>query len=148
MSPPVSPESTITLVLADDHTVMRSGLRMLLDAEEGFEVLAEAGDVLAALQAVRNHRPDVLVLDLNMPGGSSIDAIRRLAPISPGTAVVVLTMEEDRAFVREALDAGAKGYVQKHAAGRVLVRAIRDALTAQPRSEPWWERAPRSGPEF
>lgn len=63
-----------------------------------------------------------------MPGGSSIVAIGKLARISPGTAVVVLTMEEDRAFVRDALDAGAMGYVQKHAAGRALVRAIRDAL--------------------
>jgi two-component system response regulator NreC len=119
---------SITLVLADDHTVMRNGLRMLLDAERDFEVLAEAGDVRAVFQAVRNHRPDVLVLDLNMPGGSSIDAIRRLGPISPHTSVVVLTMEEDRAFVRDALDAGARGYVLKQAAGRELVRSIRAAV--------------------
>lgn len=127
-----TPASTITLVLADDHNVMRSGLRMLLDAERDFEVVAEARDVLSALRAVRGHRPNVLVLDLNMPGGSSIDAIRRLAPISPKTSVVVLTMEEDRAFVRDALDAGAKGYVQKHAAGRELVRAIRAAASSSP----------------
>ena len=114
-------------MLADDHNVMRSGLRMLLDAESDFEVVAEASDVLSAFQAVRGHRPDVLVLDLNMPGGSSIAAIRRLGPISPKTSVVVLTMEEDRAFVRDALEAGAKGYVQKQAAGRELVRAIRAA---------------------
>jgi two-component system response regulator NreC len=142
------PERTITLVLADDHNVMRSGLRMLLDAEPDFEVLAEAADVPGAFRNVRGHRPDVLVLDLNMPGGSSIEAIRRLAPISPGTAMVVLTMEEDRAFVREALDAGAKGYVQKQAAGRELVRAIRDAVTARARPEPSWARPSRSRPEF
>ena len=124
------PDRTIRLVLADDHTVMRDGLRMLLDAEPDFEVVAEAGDVLATLQQVRGHTPDVLVLDLNMPGGSSIAAIGKLARISPRTAVVVLTMEEDRAFVREAIDAGAKGYVQKQAAGRTLVRAIRDAMAA------------------
>ena len=127
MEPPVAPESAITLVLADDHTIMRNGLRVLLDAEEGFEVLAEAGDVLSTFQAVRNHRPDVLVLDLNMPGGSSIEAIKRLAPISPGTAVVVLTMEEDRAFVGEAMQAGASGYVLKREASRTLVRSIREA---------------------
>jgi two-component system, NarL family, response regulator NreC len=133
------PERRITLVLADDHNVMRSGLRMLLDAEADFEVLAEAADVPGAFRDVRGHRPDVLVLDLNMPGGSSIDAIRRLAPISPGTAIVVLTMEEDRAFVREALEAGARGYVQKQAAGRELVRAIRDAAGrgTLPREPPW-----------
>ena len=78
----VTPEATPTLVLADDHTVMRDGLRMLLDAQDDFEVVAEAGDVLSALQAVRGHRPDVLLLDLNMPGGSSIAAIRKLALIS------------------------------------------------------------------
>jgi two-component system, NarL family, response regulator NreC len=121
---------TITLVLADDHTVMRNGLRMLLDAEDDFEVLGEAGDVRSAFQAVRNHRPDVLVLDLNMPGGSSIEAIKRLAPIAPHMSVVVLTMEEDRAFVRDALDAGARDYVLKHAAGRQLVRSIRAAVAA------------------
>lgn len=77
------PAPTITLVLADDHNVMRSGLRMLLDAESDFEVVAESRDVLSAFQAVRGHRPDVLVLDLNMPGGSSIEAIRRLGPSPP-----------------------------------------------------------------
>ncbi|HEY7455450.1 MAG TPA: response regulator transcription factor [Thermoleophilaceae bacterium] len=119
---------TISLVLADDHNVMRNGLRMLLDAEEDFEVVAEASDVLGAFRAVRSHQPDVLVLDLNMPGGSSIDAIRRLQPFAARTSIVVLTMEEDRAFVREALDAGAKDYVQKQAASRELVRAIRGAV--------------------
>jgi two-component system response regulator NreC len=118
----------ISLVLADDHNVMRSGLRMLLDAEDDFEVVAEASDVLSAFRAVRAHQPDVLVLDLNMPGGSSINAIRRLQPFAARTSIVVLTMEEDRAFVREALDAGAKDYVQKQAASRELVRAIRGAV--------------------
>jgi two-component system response regulator NreC len=127
MQPPASPESAITLVLADDHTILRSGLRMLLEAEEDFEVVAEAGDVLSALQAVRGHRPDVLVLDLNMPGGSSIEAIRRLALMSPSTSVVVLTMEEDRAFVRDAMEAGARGYVLKREASEHLVSSIRAA---------------------
>jgi two-component system response regulator NreC len=142
------PARAITLVLADDHNVMRSGLRMLLEAEPDFEVLAEAADVPGGFRNVRRHRPDVLVLDLNMPGGSSIDAIRRLGTISPVTAVVVLTSEEDRAFVHEALDAGATGYVQKQAAGRKVVRAIRDAVTARPRPEPSWARPPRLGHEF
>ena len=119
--------ASITLVLADDHTILRSGLRMLLEAEADFEVVAEAGEVLSALQAVRGHRPDVLVLDLNMPGGSSIEAIRRLALMSPSTSVVVLTMEEDRAFVRDAMEAGARGYVLKREASERLVSAIRAA---------------------
>ena len=121
-----SPEA-ITIVLADDHMVVRSGLRMLLEAEPDMEVLAEAGDVEAAQRYVLGHKPTVLVLDLNMPGGSSLEAIPRIAERSPETAVVVLTMQQDPAFAREALRAGARGYVVKHAAGDELVQAIRAA---------------------
>jgi len=117
----------VTIVLADDHTVMRSGLRMLLQSEEDFDVVAEAGTIEAALREVRGRRPAVLVLDLNMPGGSSIAAIPRVRMISPQTAVVVLTMEIDPWSRREAMSAGAVGYVLKEAAGSELVRAIRAA---------------------
>jgi two-component system response regulator NreC len=117
----------ITVVLADDHTVMRSGLRMLLDAEGDLCVVAEAGSVDATFRHVRGHRPAVLVLDLNMPGGSSIAAIPRLAAMSPHTSIVVLTMEEDPLLVRDAMSAGACGYVRKHEASAKLVRAIRSA---------------------
>ena len=118
---------TITIVLADDHSVVRSGLRMLLEAEPDIEVLAEAGDVDAARRYTLGHKPTVLVLDLNMPGGSSLEAIPKIPELSPGTSVVVLTMQEDPAFAREALRAGARGYVLKHAAGTELVQAIRTA---------------------
>ena len=114
--------ATITIVLADDHSVVRSGLRLLLESEGDMEVVAEAGDVDAARRFVLGHKPTVLVLDLNMPGGSSLEAIPRIAEISPDTVVVVLTMQEDPAFAREALQAGARGYVLKHAAGTELVR--------------------------
>jgi two-component system, NarL family, response regulator NreC len=117
----------IKIVIADDHTVMRRGLRMLLEAESGFHVLSEAGNIQAVFRDVRTHRPDVLVLDLNMPGGSSVDAIGRLTRFSPGTAVVVLTMEHDPVFMRAAYDAGASGYVLKEAAATDLVSAIRAA---------------------
>lgn len=119
--------SVITVVLADDHAVVRDGLRMLLEAEEDMDVVAEAGEVEAAERFVLGHKPTVLVLDLNMPGGSSLEAIPRVAEISPSTAVVVLTMQEDPAFAREALQAGARGYVPKQAAGTELVQAIRAA---------------------
>jgi two-component system response regulator NreC len=122
--------SPITIVVADDHTVMRNGLRMLLEAEDDFRVVAEAGTIQAVFVNIRGHRPAVLVLDLNMPGGSSIAAISRLSAISPHTAVVVLTMEHDPAFAREALAAGASGYVLKDAAATDLVRAIRAAVAA------------------
>ena len=118
---------TIRIVLADDHRVVRSGLRMLLDAEADFEVVAEAGDVGAASRSVLGYKPSVLVLDLNMPGGSSLEAIPTMLESSPVTAIVVLTMQEDPAFAREALRAGARGYVPKHAAGSELVQAIRAA---------------------
>jgi two-component system response regulator NreC len=117
----------ITIVLADDHSVVRSGLRMLLEAEDDMQVVAEAGDVDAAQRYVLGHKPTVLVLDLNMPGGSSLGAIPEVASASPKTSVVVLTMQEDPAFAREALRAGARGYVLKHSAGTELVQAIRAA---------------------
>jgi two-component system, NarL family, response regulator NreC len=119
----------ITIVLADDHPVVRSGLRMLLENESDIEVVAEAGDVDAAQRYVLGHKPTVLVLDLNMPGGSSLDAIPNVADASPDTSVVVLTMQEDPAFAREALQAGARGYVLKQSAGTELVQAIRAAAT-------------------
>jgi two-component system, NarL family, response regulator NreC len=119
--------SAVTIVLADDHLVVRSGLRMLLEAEPDFEVVAEAGDVDAARRSVLGYKPTVVVLDLNMPGGSSLEAIPVMAESSPRTSVVVLTMQEDLAFAREALRAGAKGYVLKQSAGAELVQAIRAA---------------------
>src|SRR5215211_3333669 len=117
------------IVIADDHRVVRSGLRMLLDREEDFDVVAEAGDVADARRYVRAHRPDVLILDLNMPGDPSLPAIPVFREESPGTSVVVLTMQEDPAFAREALQAGASGYVLKQSAGTELVQAIRAAAT-------------------
>jgi two-component system response regulator NreC len=116
-----------TIVIADDHRVVRSGLRMVLDREEDFEVVAEAGDVADARRYVRAHRPDVLILDLNMPGDPSLPAIPLLLEDSPPTRVVVLTMQEDPAFAREALQAGASAYVLKEAADDELVQAVRTA---------------------
>lgn len=114
----------IRLVIADDHAVVRTGLKLVLEAEEGFEVVAEAGDVDAAKRMVAARRPDVLVLDLNMPGTPSLPAIPELAQ---QTAVVVLTMQSDPAFARQALHSGALGYVLKEAADAELVSAVRAA---------------------
>ncbi len=121
------PERT-KIVIADDHAVVRSGLRMLLDGEPDLEVVAEAGDVPTMLRYVRAHRPRVLVLDLQMPGGSSLPAIPEIKESLPDTAIVVLTMQSDPAFAREALRAGATGYVLKEAANDELVTAVRLAL--------------------
>jgi two-component system response regulator NreC len=121
----------IRLVLADDHSVVRSGLRMLLDSEPDFEVVAEASDVQSARRYVRGHHPRVLVLDLNMPGGSSLEAIPVIREESPDTQIVVLTMQQEPAFAREALGAGALGYVLKEAADAELVEAVRRAASGE-----------------
>jgi two-component system response regulator NreC len=120
--------SKTTVVIADDHTVVRQGLRMLIDNEDGMQVLAEAGTVPDAERLTRAHRPDVLVLDLNMPGGSGLEAIPRL---HDQTAIVVLTMQDDPAYARQALQAGARGFVLKEAADEELLEAIRLAAAGE-----------------
>ncbi|MCW2983266.1 MAG: response regulator transcription factor [Conexibacter sp.] len=127
-------DDEITIVLADDHAVMRSGLRMLLDAEDGLRVVAEAGTVDDAVRLTRAHRPTVLVLDLNMPGAStssSLDALPALAAEAPATSIVILTMQENPQYARNALQAGAKAYVLKEAADAELVEAVRRAAAGE-----------------
>ena len=114
-------------MLADDHTVVRSALRLLLDAENDLSVVAEAGNAEEATRYCLGHKPTVLVLDLNMPGEPGLQAIPKIREASPTTEIVVLTMQDDPAFAREALQAGARGYVLKHSAGTELVQAIRAA---------------------
>jgi two-component system, NarL family, response regulator NreC len=120
-------EDSIGIVIADDHAVVRRGLKQLLSAEPDFEVLAEAGDIDDARRYVRGHHPQVLVLDLNLPGGSSLKHIPAIRAESPDTQIVVLTMQNEPAYAREALGAGALGYVLKEAAENELVEAVRRA---------------------
>jgi two-component system response regulator NreC len=120
--------AALRIAIADDHAVVRDGLHMLLDDEADFDVVAEAEDVDTAKRAVHGHRPDVLVLDLNMPGDPSLPAIPDIAALAPEMSIVVLTMQDEPAFAREALAYGASGYVLKHAAGTELVEAIRTAV--------------------
>jgi two-component system response regulator NreC len=121
------PSDPITLVIADDHAVVRKGLHMLLEAETDFQVVGEAGDVPEAIRLTAVHQPRVLLLDLSMPGGSSLDAIPELA--AGPTAVVVLTMQSDPSFARQALERGARGFVLKEAADVDLLDAIRLAAS-------------------
>lgn len=107
---------------------MRSALRALLEAEDEFEVVAEAGEVEEAVRKVLAYKPKVIVLDLSMPGGSSLAAIPRMRQASEATAVVVLTMEDEPRFAREALRTGALGFVLKDAADAELVAAVRAAI--------------------
>jgi two-component system response regulator NreC len=124
-------QGEIRVVLADDHSVVRHGLRQLLETSGGFAVVAQAADVPSTLESVRRWRPDVLVLDLNMPGGSSLDAVPQLRQESPGTQIVVLTMQSEPAYARRALSAGAVGYVLKDAADEEVVEAIRRAAAGE-----------------
>jgi two-component system response regulator NreC len=114
-------------VIADDHSVVRRGLRQVLEADSGLQVVAEAEDVESARRYVRGHKPDVLVLDLNMPGGSTLDAIPEIRAEAPETQIVILTMQDEPAYARQALAAGVMGYVLKEAADAELVEAVRRA---------------------
>ena len=126
-----SPEEAAKVVLADDHSVVREGLRLMLDAQPNLRVVAEAGDVETALRMTRAHRPRVLVLDLNMPGRPSLEAIPELLEASPETRIVILTMQDEPALAQATLRAGASGYVVKDAAGDELVQAVQLALQDQ-----------------
>jgi two-component system, NarL family, response regulator NreC len=118
---------TLRIVIADDHSVVRRGLRQLLEGEAGLEVVAEAEDIDSARRYTRGHKPHVLVLDLNMPGGSTLEAIPGIREESPDTKIVILTMQNEPAYAREALGAGVLGYVLKEAADTELVEAVRRA---------------------
>ena len=117
----------IRVVIADDHSVVRRGLRGVLEGEDGFEIVAEASTLDDARRYVRGHHPDVLVLDLNMPEGSSLEHIPSIRAECPDTQIVVLTMQNEPAYARQALRAGALGYVLKEAAEAELVEAIQRA---------------------
>lgn len=121
----------ITVVLADDHEIVREGIRLVLDAEPDIEVVAETADAEEATRRTKGHKPSVLVLDLNMPGLPSLEAIPEILEGSPETAIIVLTMQKEPAFARQALQAGAKGYVLKHSAGAELVGAVRAVVAGE-----------------
>ena len=121
----------IGIVLADDHEIVRTGLRLILETVPDMTVIAEAADLESTVRHVRGHGPEVLVLDLNMGGESSLPLIPRIVAEHPGTRIVVLTMQNDPAFALEALRAGALGYVLKQAAGEELVEAVRRAAVGK-----------------
>jgi two-component system response regulator NreC len=120
---------TIDVIIADDHTVVRDGIRAVLLREGGeFRVVAEAADVPSMIRAVREHKPDLLTLDLTMPGGSSLGALPSCFISHPTLAVAILTMREDPEYARQALRAGARSYVLKEAEPAELLQAFRLAV--------------------
>lgn len=115
----------IRVLIADDHSVLRSGLRMLFSAQSDIDVVGEAADGLEVTRRVRELRPDVVLLDLSMPGPPSGDVIRAVLQASPKTRVLVLTMHDDAAYLSSALSAGASGFLVKKAADSELMSAVR-----------------------
>jgi two-component system response regulator NreC len=126
-----SDAETIRVVLADDHALMRRALRLLLESQDGVEVIAEAGNLASLAGHVDRHRPHVLLLDLGMLDGSSSDLIRQLRERAPETRIVIVTMEENPVFAQRALSAGASGFVLKDLADEDLVEAVRLAARGE-----------------
>lgn len=118
-------DSPIRIYIVDDHTVLRSGLRMLLNAEEDMLVVGEASDIFQAAQEVELQRPDVALVDISMPGMNGLDGLSQLKEKSPESKFLILTMHNDEGYLRLALSSGASGYVLKQAANDELLSAIR-----------------------
>ena len=135
-SPRDSVSKPIEIVLADDHAMVRSGLRRVLESERDLRVVAEAGDVPTTIEETRRHRPDLVMLDLNMRGVLTLPAIGQVLEASPNTAVVILTMESDPVFARRALSEGARGYVLKEAAEAELVESVRSVASGRTYLDP------------
>jgi DNA-binding NarL/FixJ family response regulator len=139
------------VVVADDHPVFRMGLCRLLESVPGMEVVGEAWDTSTAEEATVDTRPDVVVMDLHMPGGGGVEAIERIRRRAPDVRVLVLTMHSDDALVRKALRAGARGYVLKDASSEEILRALaavhaNQAILDAAVAERVFAAAPRSGP--
>src|SRR4051794_28764861 len=117
--------SPIRILLADDHTVMRSGLRVLLERQPGFQVIGEAGDGRQAIELAETHAPNVAVIDIAMPNLNGIEATRQITAKYPGIAVVILSMHSDESYVLRALKSGARGYLLKDSPEADLINAIR-----------------------
>jgi two-component system, NarL family, response regulator NreC len=116
---------SIRILVVDDHAVVRTGLRRVLDAEDGLETVGEAADAERAVYEAIETKPDVILLDVTMPGRSGIEALPSLRQAVPDAQVLILSMQDDPRYVREAFDAGASGYVLKEAADTEVVDAVR-----------------------
>ncbi|NOH04862.1 MAG: response regulator transcription factor [Chloroflexi bacterium] len=119
----------IDIILADDHQIVREALRLLLETQADFKVIAETGDGLEAIQLLEKHKPDVLIVDMMMPGLSGLEVARRTKRVSPATKVIVLSMHDAESYVVESLQAGVAGYVLKKSSSQELIFAIRQALS-------------------
>ena len=124
--------SECRIIIVDDHDVVRHGLRALIESQNGWQVVEEACDGREAIEKVRRHKPDVVVMDFSMPGLNGLEATRQILKAHPLTEVLVLTMHESEQIARDALSAGARGYVLKSDAGRDLVNAVESLRAHKP----------------
>ena len=122
---------TIKVLVVDDHAVVRSGIRLLLEAQEDIEVVAEAGTAEEGVRAARLEKPDVVLLDVVMPGKSGIEATPDIRAAAKSAAVLVLSMQDDPSYVREAFASGASGYVLKEAVDVEVVQAVREVAAGR-----------------
>lgn len=119
------------LVIAEDHTIVREGLRSLFDSEDNLEVVGEAGDGMEAIRCIHNACPDLVILDLNMPKMDGISVIREIKKHSPDTKILALTMHKDEEYILEAFRTGADGYCIKTSSGKEVLTAIRSVLSGK-----------------
>ena len=122
----MSEDARVRVLVVDDHAVVRAGLRRVLDAEDGIETVSEASSAEEAIREARFHQPDVVLLDVVMPGRSGLEATPDILKAAPESAILILSMQDDPRYVREAFAAGAHGYVLKEAADNEVVGAIRE----------------------
>ncbi|MFD7459271.1 MULTISPECIES: response regulator [unclassified Streptomyces] len=132
VTPPPAGSTPIRILLADDHALVRRGVRLILDREPDLRVVAEAGDGAEAIEEARRHEIDLAVLDIAMPRLTGLQATRELAALKPGLRILILTMHDNEQYLFQALKAGACGYVLKSVADRDMVAACRAAMRNEP----------------
>jgi len=125
------PEAATRIMLVDDHAIVRAGFRRLLEQQVNYQVIAEAGDAESAYALFVEHQPDVVVLDLSMPGVSGLDLVRRMIARQPDARILVFTMHEDAQLAERAIQLGARGYVTKSSAPDVLASAVADMMAGR-----------------
>ena len=122
---------SVTILLADDHTLMRQGLRHILEGSDDFDIVAEASSGIEAVEAARQHKPDIAIMDVAMKELNGIEATSQILKHSPHTGVLMLSMYSDERYVLRAVKAGARGYLLKNSAGEELIQAIRNIQKGQ-----------------
>jgi two-component system, NarL family, invasion response regulator UvrY len=125
------PEAPTRIMLVDDHAIVRAGFRRLLEQQSSYQVVAEAGDAETAYALFLQQQPDVVVLDLSMPGVSGLDLVRRMAARQPSAKILVFSMHEDALLAERAIQLGARGYVTKNSAPEVLAAAVADMMAGK-----------------